>query len=186
MSEINKKELLAKLKSKNGSELFFNRKYSTIFTGPFTNGGLSLVALYGNLMDGEEVERLTLPIGSSTMVVGLTNYRVISFWKFGTAQFEARYKDITQAAPGGVFTKGTITAKSGESLNPTFQDIDAKLNKYFYSYIQNKITDISNDENKTSESISVADEVKKFSELRDQEIITEKEFEAKKKELLGL
>ena len=35
-------------------------------------------------------------------------------------------------------------------------------------------------------SESVADEIKKFSDLKDQGILTQEEFDAKKKELLGL
>ena len=38
----------------------------------------------------------------------------------------------------------------------------------------------------TPKSVSVADEIKKFSVLKDQGIITQEEFDIKKKELLGL
>ena len=190
MAETDLKELFKKLKSQNGSELFFNKKYTTIpLVGAWEQCAASLGKVYKNLMDGEEVERLTLAGGASTMVVGLTNQRVIAFWKMGTAQFEARYRDITQAAPGGVFSKGTVTTQSGDKLQLDFQDLDSKIKDDFYSYIQKKISDADKDEIRSSqstESISTADEIKKFAELKEQGILSEEEFEAKKKELLGL
>ena len=41
-------------------------------------------------------------------------------------------------------------------------------------------------ETSAPKSESVADEIKKFSDLKDQGILTQEEFDAKKKELLGL
>ena len=53
-------------------------------------------------------------------------------------------------------------------------------------HILNKIKESKSSESSQTSSTSVADELKKFSDLMDQGIITEEEFQAKKKELLGL
>ena len=55
-----------------------------------------------------------------------------------------------------------------------------------YDYIQAKIREYKTNRNTVESVISQADEIKKFKELLDNGIITQEEFEAKKKQLLGL
>jgi hypothetical protein len=50
--------------------------------------------------------------------------------------------------------------------------------------IDELMSNIDKSENKSNQQISIADELKKFSELKDQGIISEDEFNNKKKELL--
>lgn len=50
----------------------------------------------------------------------------------------------------------------------------------------NKARDFDNNSIKQRETISSADEIKKFKELLDEGVLTQEEFDAKKKELLGL
>lgn len=71
-----------------------------------------------------------------------------------------------------------------------------KCGKFLHSYmgtcscgqtrILNNDTPVSNDENSNEITQSVVDELKKFKELLDSGIITQEEFDAKKKQLLGL
>jgi predicted Zn-dependent peptidase len=59
------------------------------------------------------------------------------------------------------------------------------------SYIKSRIEEYKTAKNAPATTViqntfSVADEIKKFKELLDMDIITQEEFDAKKKELLGL
>ena len=54
-------------------------------------------------------------------------------------------------------------------------------------YVRGRVNAIKNGATQKQESqISVADEIKKFKELLDMGAITQEEFDAKKKQLLGL
>ena len=67
-------------------------------------------------------------------------------------------------------------------------DVADKLREYILDKVK-EIRDSQKSETSTqsqSDNISVADEIKKFAELKEQGVISEEEFEAKKKELLGL
>ena len=54
-----------------------------------------------------------------------------------------------------------------------------------YDYINERVISLKSVEISTQNS-SAADELKKFKELLDMEVITQEEFDAKKKQLLGL
>ena len=55
------------------------------------------------------------------------------------------------------------------------------------NYVKERVSDIKNRESQPYQSqVSAADEIKKFKELFDMGIITQEEFDAKKKQLLGL
>ena len=54
-------------------------------------------------------------------------------------------------------------------------------------YINNKLSEVNNRAfGNVTQAVSPAEELKKFKELLDMEIITQAEFDAKKKQLLGL
>lgn len=55
-----------------------------------------------------------------------------------------------------------------------------------YQYIKERISFYKQQKNNPTTAISPAEELKKFKELLDSGIITQEEFDAKKKELLGL
>lgn len=61
----------------------------------------------------------------------------------------------------------------------------ARRNRAERQAIENQ-GDVESTENMAPEATDPAEEVKKMADLRDQGIITEEEFEQKKKELLGL
>lgn len=54
------------------------------------------------------------------------------------------------------------------------------------TYINKKLAEIREGGSKPTQVISQADEIKKFKELLDMGVITEEEFNAKKKQILGL
>ena len=73
-------------------------------------------------------------------------------------------------------------------LTKKHNDVADKLREYILDKVK-EIRDSQKSETSTqsqSDNISVADEIKKFAELKEQGVISEEEFEAKKKELLGL
>ena len=61
-----------------------------------------------------------------------------------------------------------------------------ELAEQITTFIQNKINEQSNTSPEVVVKISEADELEKFSKLKEQGIITKEEFEVKKKEILGL
>ena len=71
--------------------------------------------------------------------------------------------------------------KSASKESKTFEAISALLIKR-----QNKETSLSVASSKQEHTQSNADELKKFKELLDSGVITQEEFEAKKKQLLGV
>ncbi len=73
--------------------------------------------------------------------------------------------------------ENTITFSSSKT-NALVQEIK--------NYIENAITNQTTAPNSTNTSISTADEIKRFKELLDMGAITQEEFDAKKKQLLGL
>lgn len=54
-----------------------------------------------------------------------------------------------------------------------------------FEFINQKVNDISNGK-ASANSVGTADELKKYKDLLDQGVITQEEFDAKKKQLLGL
>ena len=61
-----------------------------------------------------------------------------------------------------------------------------KLSGQIRSFLDEKISEFSNVSQKVIQESSSADELKKYADLKEQGIITEEEFNAKKKEILGL
>lgn len=61
-----------------------------------------------------------------------------------------------------------------------------RLSEELYQFILKKIADVQAPSSRTSSETSEADEILKFKALLDQGIITQEEFESKKKQLLGI
>ena len=71
------------------------------------------------------------------------------------------------------------------SVEYTFRSYDKRLESFFHM-IREKIDDAQTQQTSVNSSVSPMDELKKLAELRDMGIVTEEEFEQKKKQLLGL
>lgn len=67
----------------------------------------------------------------------------------------------------------------------TFADIHLQQMEEIYKYIEEKIRICKEQKNAPMVTISPADEIKKYKELLDMDIITQSEFDIKKKDLLG-
>lgn len=86
-------------------------------------------------------------------------------------------RNASSGTSGAYYDENSIILKNREQLNEAL-----KIKKY----IENCISEKKSSEKETANSISAADEILKFKQLLDIGAITEEEFEAKKKQLLGL
>ena len=109
------------------------------------------------------------------------------------------YKNLRQVAlvEGGLISKGYIYLNvGGETPNVVWPNdpngvlLKGKSNnslaKEIKSFIEKKMTEQSSGSQNVVVELSGADELKKYAELKEQGIISQEEFDAKKKELLGL
>ena len=120
--------------------------------------------------------------------------------KFFAGDKKFYYSDLTsvQFRDPGMITDGYMEfeypgSRSGNSSGAyssenaiAFTKKDLEKMKEIYNYVDGKIREYKNKGNGTVQQLSPADELKKFKELLDAGIITQEEFDAKKKELLGL
>lgn len=120
--------------------------------------------------------------------------------KFFAGDKKFYYSDLTsvQFRDPGMITDGYMEfeypgSRSGNSSGAyssenaiAFTKKDLEKMKEIYNYVDGKIREYKNKGNETVQQLSPADELKKFKELLDAGIITQDEFDAKKKELLGL
>ncbi|MBR7071824.1 MAG: SHOCT domain-containing protein [Clostridia bacterium] len=120
--------------------------------------------------------------------------------KFFAGDKKFYYSDLTsvQFRDPGLITDGYMEfeypgSRSGNSSGAytsenaiAFTKKDLEKMKEIYNYVDGKIREYKNKGNETVQQLSPADELKKFKELLDAGIITQDEFDAKKKELLGL
>lgn len=120
--------------------------------------------------------------------------------KFFAGDKKFYYSDLTsvQFRDPGLITDGYMEfeypgSRSGNSSGAyssenaiSFAKKDLEKMKEIYNYVDGKIREYKNKGNETVQQLSPADELKKFKELLDVGIITQDEFDAKKKELLGL
>ena len=91
-------------------------------------------------------------------------------------------KDVTSTARSPF---GDIVLKAA-GVNMDLFHAMAMPKRKLLDILYEKINSINfNKGEKASSSVSVADELKKFAELKDQGVISEEEFQAKKKQLLG-
>lgn len=86
-------------------------------------------------------------------------------------------RNASSEISGAYYDENSILLKNTEQLNEAL-----KIKKY----IENCISEKKSTEKETDNSMSAADEILKFKQLLDIGAITEEEFEAKKKQLLGL
>ena len=120
--------------------------------------------------------------------------------KFFAGNKKFYYSDLTsvQFRDPGMITDGYMEfeypgSRSGNSSGAyssenaiAFTKKDLDKMREIYNYIDGKIREYKNKGNGTVQQLSPADELKKFKELLDTGILTQEEFDAKKKELLGI
>lgn len=129
-------------------------------------------------------------LGANTLRNGIfvaTDRRILFYGKrtFGYDLESFTYKNISSIEMSKKFTGHSISFfASGNKVSMKMINI-GDINK-FVEYVRGKLNDASSQTGNTKPVTSVADDIKKFAELKEAGIITEEEFEAKKKQLLGI
>jgi hypothetical protein len=80
--------------------------------------------------------------------------------------------------------EATVYTKTGKELDIEYTCLNKKRGKLAIEFLENAIKQSANAP--AVAQVSAADELKKFKELLDMGVITQEEFNAKKKQLLGL
>lgn len=89
---------------------------------------------------------------------------------------------------GGIESRGGIMNATQDENTVMFKKKDNELANKIRNHVEVKISEHLNKDNSSTivNQPSAADEIMKYKNLLDSEIITREEFDAKKKELLGL
>ena len=93
---------------------------------------------------------------------------------------------IQFAYAGSVESKGGVTDMLNDENSIPIQPSMVNQAKEIVQFIEKRRDELKNNSQNGSSQISAADELKKFKELLDMGVITQEEFDAKKKQLLGL
>ncbi|WP_419882755.1 PH domain-containing protein [Peribacillus sp. B-H-3] len=132
----------------------------------------------------------TKSLGADTVKNGImiaTDRRVVFYGKrtFGFDLESFPYKNISSFEMGKSMMGHKISFfSSGNKVSMKW--INKGDLESFISEVRNQITGNASNAAPTSTNIDEADQIKKLAELRDQGILTEEEFSAKKKQLLGI
>lgn len=127
----------------------------------------------------------------------IKNFRSIltNNWFQGTKKiFYADMSSIQYRAPTslilGYIQFEAIGGAGGNNFNSenswTFEKTEAEIAQEIIDYVQKRITESKNSKNTVVAAVSPADELLKFKQLLDAGIITQQEFDEKKKQLLGI
>lgn len=88
---------------------------------------------------------------------------------------------------GGMESRGGLKDAHSDENTITFSTTkDNRIAQNIKMYIENLLFNKSNVQTVINQTVSTADEIKKYKELLDEGVISKEEFNAKKKQLLGL
>lgn len=122
----------------------------------------------GNISDGEKTIYYTDCIGVQFKKSGL---------QIGYLQFETA-SGIMNNRANNFFNENTFTWDKPQQSNEKMEEVS--------KYVKNRVDYYKNAKNAPVVTATPADEIKKYKELLDMGVITQEEFDAKKKQLLGL
>lgn len=124
----------------------------------------------GNITDGEKTIYYSDCIGVQFKEAGVL---------IGYLQLETASATMNQKSDN-FFNENTFTFDLSTTTNEIMRDV--------HDYVQGQIRDIKNGNRNVQNTVvaSAADELKKYKELLDMGVITQEEFDAKKKQLLNL
>ena len=150
-----------------------------------------------HIIDGEEIFTSVFDGRGDTQSVFLfTNKKlmIIETKVFGGFSVDSYlYKSITGIDVDKMWIVGvtlSISSKNTEDpamfqVHKSLYDECLKMKNEILSYMDS-LSNSNQVQSASSQSVSAADEIKKLADLRDTGILTDEEFEAKKKQLLGL
>lgn len=122
----------------------------------------------GNVSDGEKTIYYKDCIGVQFKESGV---------QIGYLQLETA-SGIMNMKQSNFFNENSFTFDTTVQTNDKMREVA--------DYVRSKVEEAKNGGQTTAKEVSAADELKKFKELLDMGIITQEEFDAKKKQLLGL
>ena len=93
---------------------------------------------------------------------------------------------IQFAFPGSVENKNGVFAAINDENSIPVSPQNLALAREIVEFIENRRSELRAPQTTVVQQASAADELKKFKELLDSGIISQEEFDAKKKQLLGL
>jgi hypothetical protein len=165
-------EVKAKLKNIDGAGMFLSAK--------------EVKALPGILWEDEEIENAVQGYyNNSQALLVATNKRILFVDKgiFSLKVEDFSYDKITtvQYETGLIFGKITIYASGNKSI---IDNVGKSQAKNFSDWLRNKITPSSKKEATPDSNLS--SQIEQLASLRDKGILTEEEFAAKKKQILGI
>ena len=113
-------------------------------------------------------------------------YSDITSVQYKKPGFTAGY--IQFSLPGGRESTGGVFAATNDENTITLSNTAEVIStaEKVVEYINDKLRDIKSGRSGATSPLSAADEVKKFKDLLDTGVISQEEFDAKKKQLLGL
>lgn len=157
---------------------WFNNLYYHIFSFDF-NAGVFFMFWTGVLL---LITFIIMVLRMNRCSMTITNLRVVGKASFGR-QVDLPLNQISAIALGS-FDRITVATSAGqinfwliENKNEIRDTLNSLLGKFQKESARN---------NADAGSISPADEIKKYKKLLDSGVITQEEFDAKKKQLLGL
>ena len=123
------------------------------------------------------------------LIYGLKGGKSIPITSLTSVQFKPAGKITTGHIQFGILGdighKGGHFSASVDENTIVFQKKNASVAEEIRAFLEQKIVE-NNSKSGNQSALSPADELKKYKDLLDQGIITQEEFDAKKKQLLGL
>lgn len=146
------------------------------------------------LWEDEKIEKIVQGLyEKKNGILVATNKRLVFVDKgliYGRRVEDFPYDKISsiQYKTGLVFGELTIFASGNKA---DIQNVEKKQVRNFSDYVRARITEIKEHasyplEEKQNSSVDLADQIKKLADLKEQGFLTEEEFSAKKKKLLGI
>ena len=117
---------------------------------------------------------------AGTKTIPMSAIQSVQFRKGGAIRGFIQFTVI-----GGIEKQGGVSAAVNDENSVILTKECNELAQEITNYIENKILEHSTPTT-VVQQMSVADELKKFNDLLDRGVISQEEFEAKKKQLLGL
>jgi hypothetical protein len=197
LSEQRKRNMaiLQSLQTKyEGTEVTFNQKYASqgFLTGNlWALNSMNIIKANEKLLEFEEIERIVLSQHGlpSSMAILFTNKRIISVSGVSNLPFIATWEDLRAFEKINFWGECRISTRNNDdALKIAKGTIKPQWYDMIESYFNYKLSSQSKAQNPPASNHigSLADELSKFAQLRDQGIITEDEFILKKKQLLKL
>lgn len=145
------------------------------------------------LWEDEKVEKIVQGLYEKKQgILVATNKRLVFVDKgliYGLRVEDFPYDKVSsiQYKTGLLFGELTIFSSGNKA---DIQQIEKKQVRDFCDYVRARITDVKEHASSPSEgqktSLDLADQIKKLADLKNQGLLTEDEFNAKKKQLLGI